>query len=86
MADKLHIFYKNIELDSNSDNLLSFNEKHNYILFGEYKTDEVDIFLVKFIKDKDIDLTIINKTDNDNVIKVSINLMDSTKYLYDLVS
>ena len=85
--DKLHLFYKNIELDSNNDNLVSFNEKHNYILFGKYKTEKVDDnILVKFIKDKDMDLKIINKTDNDNIIKVSINSTDSTEHLYDLVS
>ena len=85
-VDKLHLFYRNIELDSNNDNLVSFNEKHNYILFGEYKTDGVDNILVKFIKDKDMDLTIINKSDNDHIIKVSINSTDSTEYLYNLVS
>ena len=84
--DRLHLFSNNIELDSNNDNLVSFDEKHNYILFGEYKTDGVDNILVKFIKDKDMDLTIINKSDNDHIIKVSINSTDSTEYLYNLVS
>ena len=84
--DRLHLFYNNIELDSNNDNLVSFDEKHNYFLFGQYKPNDLDKILVKFIKDKNMDLKIINKTNNDEVIEVSINSMDSSKNLYDLVN
>ena len=84
--DKLHLFSNNIELDSNNDNLVSFDEKHNYFLFGQYKPNDLDKILVKFIKDKNMDLKIINKTNNDEVIEVSINSMDSSKNLYDLVN
>ena len=84
--DRLHLFYNNIELDSNNDNLVSFDEKHNYFLFGQYKPNALDKILVKFIKDKNMDLKIINKTNNDEVIEVSINSMDSSKNLYDLVN
>ena len=84
--DRLHLFSNNIELDSNNDNLVSFDEKHNYFLFGQYKPNDLDKILVKFIKDKNMDLKIINKTNNDEVIEVSINSMDSSKNLYDLVN
>ena len=84
--DKLHLFSNNIELDSNNDNLVSFDEKHNYFLFGQYKPNDLGKILVKFIKDKNMDLKIINKTNNDEVIEVSINSMDSSKNLYDLVN
>ena len=84
--DKLHLFSNNIELDSNNDNLVSFDEKHNYFLFGQYKPNALGKILVKFIKDKNMDLKIINKTNNDEVIEVSINSMDSSKNLYDLVN
>ena len=84
--DRLHLFSNNIELDSNNDNLVSFDEKHNYFLFGQYKPNDLGKILVKFIKDKNMDLKIINKTNNDEVIEVSINSMDSSKNLYDLVN
>ena len=84
--DKLHLFSNNIELDSNNDNLVSFDEKHNYIIFGQYKVNNLDNILVKFIKDKNMDLKIINKTNNDEAIEVSINLMDFSENLYDLVN
>jgi len=84
--DRLHLFYNNIELDSNNDNLVSFDEKHNYVIFGQYKVNNLDNILVKFIKDKNMDLKIINKTNNDEAIEVSINLMDFSENLYDLVN
>ena len=84
--DRLHLFCNNIELDSNNDNLVSFDEKHNYVMLGQYKANNFDKILVKFIKDKNMDLIIINKTNNDEVIEVSINSMDSSENLYDLVN
>ena len=84
--DRLHLFSNNIELDSNNDNLVSFDEKHNYFLFGQYKPNDLGKILVKFIKDKNMDLKIINKTNNDEAIEVSINLMDFSENLYDLVN
>ena len=66
-------------------NLLSFSKKNNNnIIFSD---DEADKICIKFIKDKDMILKIINNIDNKNdVIEISINKLDAIKALYNLIS
>ena len=79
-SNKLHLFYNNIELGDENETLLSFNQKHNNLIFNE---DIIDEILIKFTKDKNMDLIFINNNDK---IDISINILDKVKNLYDLIS
>ena len=79
-SNKLHLFYNNIELGDENETLLSFNQKHNNLIFNE---DIIGEILIKFPKDKNMDLIFINNNDK---IDISINILDKVKNLYDLIS
>lgn len=79
-SNKLHLFYNNIELGDENETLLSFNQKHNNLIFNGNVVGEI---LIKFTKDKNMDLIIKNNNDK---IDISINILDNVKNLYDLIS
>jgi hypothetical protein len=48
-----------------------------------FNGNDVDEILIKFTKDKNMDLIIKNNNDR---IDISMNILDSVKNLYDLIS
>ena len=74
---KLQLFLGNNKIEEDNKTLIDINQKYNNILTN-YNT-----FIVKFQKDKDINLIIY---DDNNIIEISINSMDNAQKLYNLVN